>query len=424
MLIARDRYLQKLIDREWNGAIKVITGIRRSGKSCLLFDLFKANLLERGIAEDQIIEVALDDDQFAEYRDPEKLSEYIRLHIKDNKTEYYLLLDEAQFAITDEEWRKKKNIKLYSILNGLLRKKNVDIYVTGSNSRFLSSDILTEFRGRGDEVNVRPLSFSEFLTAFSGGEEEAWNEYMTYGGLPRILFMKSDEQKAAYLNSLFKETYVSDVIERYGFYDEDTLSELINILASQTGSLTNPNKLADSFRSVLHKNVSDKTIRTYIDALKDAFLIDETRRYDIKGKAYIGSPFKYYFKDIGLRNARLNFRQQDPGHLMENILYNELCLRGYNVDVGVVKFSEKGLHKSAEVDFVCNQGSRRYYIQSAYEMPAEEKRVQESRSLVHIPDSFKKIIVVKDNQKLWRDENGITIIGIRQFLLDQKSLDL
>jgi predicted AAA+ superfamily ATPase len=424
MLISRDKYLQKLIDHEWNGAIKVITGIRRCGKSCLLFDIFKEYLLKKGINESQIIEIALDDDQFEECRIPEKLSEYIRNQITDNKKEYYVLLDEAQFAITDAEWKAKKDIKLYSILNGLLRKTNVDVYVTGSNSKFLSSDILTEFRGRGDEVNVRPLSFAEYYGAFSGDEESAWIEYMTYGGLPGILSMKDDEQKSTYLNRLFEETYIRDVIERYGFYDEDVLGELINILASQTGSLTNPNNLANTFKSVLHKNVSDKTIRTYIDALKDAFLVDESRRFDIKGKSFIGSPFKYYYKDIGLRNARLNFRQQDPGHLIENIIYNELCSRGYNVDVGVVKFSERGIHKTAEVDFICNQGNQRYYIQSAYEMPTKEKRIQEEKSLIHIPDSFKKIIVVKDNQKIWRDDNGITIMGIRQFLLDQSSLDL
>jgi len=417
MHILRDKYLKELTDREWNAAIKVITGIRRVGKSYLLFEIFKSYLLEKGISEEQIISVALDNDDYLEFRDPKKLSRYIKNRITDNKTEYYVLLDEAQFAITDEEWKNKKDIRLYSILNGLIRRKNVDVYVTGSNSKFLSSDILTEFRGRGDEVNVRPLSFAEFNAVYPGDKEDAWLEYMTYGGLPRILTMKNDAQKANYLTRLFEETYIKDVVERYGFYDEDILGELINILASQTGSLTNPSKLSNTFKSVLKKNVSDKTLRTYINALKDAFLIDEARRYDVKGKSYIGSPFKYYFKDIGLRNARLNFRQQDRGHLMENIIYNELCLRGYNVDVGVVKFNEGGIRNSAEVDFICNLGSKRYYIQSAYDMPNEDKRIQEEKSLIHISDSFKKIIITGDEQKTWQDDKGITVYGDKKLLV-------
>ena len=423
MLIARDHYLHQLINREWNGAIKVITGLRRSGKSFLLFELFKHHLLSQGVREDQIIEIVLDSDTCSKLRDPENLSAYIKGRIADPHARYYLLLDEAQYAISKEEWKSRQDIRLYSVLNGLLRNHNVDVYVTGSNSKFLSTDILTEFRGRGDEVTVNPLTFKEFSSVYPGNPEDAWLEYMTYGGMPRILELKTDEQKTSYLERLFTEIYIRDIVERYGFHDSDVLGELMNILASQTGSLTNPSKLANTYKSVQKKQVSDKTLRSYIDALKDAFLIDEARRYDIKGKAYIGSPFKYYYRDIGLRNARLNFRQQDPGHLMENILYNELKFRGYHVDVGVVKYAEGGKRGAAEVDFVCNQGSKRYYVQSAYTMPDEAKRLQEEASLVHIPDSFRKIIVTGDERKPWHDERGITIIGLRQFLLDEHSLD-
>lgn len=424
MLISRDTYLQKLIDRRENGAIKVITGLRRVGKSTLLFDLYQDYLRKDGVSPDQIISIALDDDENIQLRDPDQLSRFIRSKIVDSSKQYYLLLDEAQYAISEKEWKSKKEIRLYSVLNGLMRKHNVDIYITGSNSRFLSSDILTGFRGRGDEVRVYPLSFAEFSSVYQEDNTLALQDYLTYGGMPRIVGMKEDTQKVSYLNHLFQETYIKDVIERYGFYDEDSLSDLISILASSTGSLTNPMNLANTFRSTIGKQISDKTIRTYINALSDSFLIKEVSRYDVKRKAYIGSPYKYYFSDTGLRNARLNFRQQDPGHIMENVIFNELNIRGYNVDVGVVDITEEGKKKRTEIDFICNQGNQRYYVQSAYEMPTEEKRVQEEKSLIHVPDFFRKIIVVYSDQKAWRDEKGVTIIGLRQFLLDQNSLDI
>jgi len=424
MYIHRDRYLQKIIDRQWNGAIKVITGLRRCGKSFLLFEIYKKYLLEKGVKPENILCLALDDDENERYRDTHELSAYLRSFIKDENEQYYILLDEVQYAISAEEWKNKEDVRLYSVLNGLLRKRNVDIYVTGSNSRFLSSDVLTEFRGRGDEIKVNPLTFSEFMSAYSGTEEQGWSEYMRYGGMPRILEMKTDSQKVSYLERLYAEVYMKDIADRYGFYDLQTMEDLVNILSSAAGSLTNPSRLADTFQSVEGKNVSDKTVRTYIEALKDSFLISEAQRFDVRGNAYIGSPYKYYFSDLGLRNAKLNFRQQDPGHIMENIIYNELRTRELNVDVGVVHFSEKGKKVAVEVDFVCNQGSQRFYIQSAYTMPDEEKRVQEERPLIHIPDSFKKMILVNDNVKPWHDEKGVTIMSVRQFLMDENSIYL
>lgn len=414
--IKRDLYLNKLIERKENTMIKVITGIRRCGKSFLLFNLYYNYLLSIGVDKSRIIKVELDSDEYEDLLDAKKLGAYIREKIKDNDT-YYIFLDEVQFVDGFEK-----------VLNGLNRLPNLDIYVTGSNSKFLSTDILTEFRGRGDEVRVYPLSFSEYVSAFDGSLDEAWNEYFTYGGMPVILSRKTDEQKSKYLNDLFEKVYFADIIDRNNLQRNDVLEALVNMLASAVGSLTNPSKLANTFESNGFKGVSDKTISLYIHYMMESFLINKTERYDIKGKKYISSPFKYYFTDIGLRNARLNFRQQEENHIMENIIYNELLIRGFNVDVGVVEHNMvedgKNVRKQLEVDFVCNQGSKRYYIQSAFEIPDEAKMNQEKNSLVRIGDSFKKIIVVKDNIKPWRNDDGILIIGIKEFLLNSNSLDL
>lgn len=408
--IKRDMYLQKLIDRQKNGLIKIITGIRRCGKSYLLDPIYKNYLLSQGVKEDHIIKIDLDERKNNKYLNPDALDEYIRSKIID-KNMYYVILDEIQ-KVEDFE----------SVLNGFLHIDNVDIYVTGSNSKFLSSDIRTEFRGRGDEIRVLPLSFSEFITGYEGNREEAWNEYKTYGGLPRILSQKTNEQKSKYLKDLFERTYLSDIIERHNIQRIDVLDSLVNILASSIGSLTNPKKLSDTFVSSPMKDVSINTITTYINYLLEAFLIEKAERYDVKGKQYISTPSKFYFSDIGLRNARLNFRQQEEDHIMENILYNELLYRGYNVDVGVVEIREKNLRKQIEVDFVCNQADKRYYIQSALSLPTREKTLQEERPLMNINDNFKKIIVVKDNIKNWTTEEGITVIGLQEFLLNKESL--
>lgn len=408
--IKRDTYLQKLIDRQKNGLIKIITGIRRCGKSYLLDPIYKNYLLSQGVKENHIIKIDLDERKNNKYLNPDVLDEYIRSKIID-KNMYYVILDEIQ-KVEDFE----------SVLNGFLHIENVDIYVTGSNSKFLSSDIRTEFRGRGDEIRVLPLTFSEFITGYEGNREEAWNEYKTYGGLPRILSQKTNEQKSKYLKDLFERTYLSDIIERHNIQRVDVLDSLVNILASSIGSLTNPKKLSDTFVSSSMKDVSINTITTYINYLLEAFLIEKAERYDVKGKQYISTPSKFYFSDIGLRNARLNFRQQEEDHIMENILYNELLYRGYNVDVGVVEIREKNLRKQIEVDFVCNQADKRYYIQSALSLPTREKTLQEERPLMNINDNFKKIIVVKDNIKNWTTEEGITVIGLQEFLLNKESL--
>ena len=369
-----------------------------------------------GIDKSRIIKVELDSDEYEDLLDAKKLGAYIREKIKDNDT-YYIFLDEVQFVDGFEK-----------VLNGLNRLPNLDIYVTGSNSKFLSTDILTEFRGRGDEVRVYPLSFSEYVSAFDGSLDEAWNEFFTYGGMPVILSKKTDEQKSKYLNDLFEKVYFADIIDRNNLQRNDVLESLVNMLASSVGSLTNPSKLANTFESNVVKGVSDKTISLYIHYMMESFLINKAERYDIKGKKYISSPFKYYFTDIGLKNARLNFRQQEENHIMENIIYNELLIRGFNVDVGVVEHNMvedgKNVRKQLEVDFVCNQGNKRYYIQSAFEIPDELKMNQEKNSLVRIGDSFKKLIVVKDNIKPWRNDDGILIIGIKEFLLNPNSLDL
>ena len=413
--IRRDQYLNRLIERKENGMIKVITGIRRCGKSYLLFNLYYHYLIESGVESSRIITIPLDDDDFEEFRDSKKLSAYIKERITDDGM-WYVFLDEVQLCRNFE-----------AVLNGLNRRENVDIYVTGSNSKFLSSDILTEFRGRGDEVRVYPLSFSEYVSAYPGDKYDAWIDYFTYGGLPQILSRKTDELKSGYLTTLCQELYLKDIENRYNLRGDNAMSTLLNILASAVGSLTNPTKLANTFSSN-GMPVSDKTIATYINYLLDAFFISKAERYDIKGKRYIASPYKYYFTDVGLRNAQLNFRQQEENHIMENIIYNELLVRGFNVDVGVVEHTEKSeegkaVRKRLEVDFVCNLGSRRYYIQSALAIPNHEKMEQEQNSLAHIDDSFKKIIVVKDRIKPWRNEKGIVVMDIMSFLLNPDSLD-
>ena len=414
--IRRDLYLNRLIERRENGMIKVITGIRRCGKSYLLFKLYYQYLIASGVEASRIISIPLDDDDFEELHDSKKLSAYIKERITDDNM-WYVFLDEVQLC---------KNFE--AVLNGLNRRDNVDIYVTGSNSKFLSSDVLTEFRGRGDEVRVYPLSFSEYVSAYSGDKYDAWVDYYTYGGLPLILSRKTDELKSGYLTNLCQELYLKDIENRYNLRGDNVMSALLNILASAVGSLTNPTKLANTFSSN-RIPVSDKTIGTYIGYLLDAFFISKAERYDIKGRRYIASPFKYYFTDVGLRNAQLNFRQQEENHIMENIIYNELLVRGFNVDVGVVEHAEKNeegkvVRKRLEVDFVCNRGSLRYYIQSAFAIPDREKMEQEQNSLIRIDDSFKKIIVVKDRIKLWRNEKGIVVMGIMDFLLNPDSLDL
>ncbi len=410
--INRDLYLNKLINRKENGMIKIITGIRRVGKSYLLDPIFKNYLLESGVKEDHIIKLDLEERKNKKYLDPDVLDEYIRSLIVDKKM-YYIILDEIQ-KVEDFE----------SVLNGFLHIANADVYVTGSNSKFLSSDIVTEFRGRGDEVKVYPLSFKEFSEAYSGTENEAWKEYLIYGGMPYILTRKTDEEKSSYLNNLFETTYLKDIIERNSVGRVDVLNSLINILSSSVGSLTNPSKLANTFLSNGIKDVNIQTITTYIDYLLDAFLINKSLKYDIKGKKYISTPSKYYFTDIGLRNARINFRQQEENHIMENIIYNELIVRGYNVDVGIVEIREQNKRKQLEVDFICNQSYKRYYIQCTLHLDEREKTLQEEKPLLNIEDSFKKIIVVKDDIKHWFTEEGILIIGIQEFLLNKNSLDL
>jgi len=415
-LIKRDLYLNRLIERKENGLIKVVTGIRRCGKSYLLFKLFYQYLLDSGVDAARIITVPLDDDDYEELRNSKKLSAYIKQQITDDG-QWYVFLDEVQLCPDFE-----------AVLNGLNRRENLDIYVTGSNSRFLSSDVLTEFRGRGDEVRVYPLSFAEYASAYEGEKYDAWMDYYTYGGLPLILSRKTDELKSKYLIDLCKELYLKDIEDRHNLRGDNVMAAVVNILASAVGSLTNPTKLANTFDSNGIR-VSDKTIGAYIGYLQDAFFISKAERYDIKGKKYIASPFKYYFTDVGLRNAQLNFRQQEENHIMENIIYNELLIRGFNVDVGVVEHSErdengKVVRKRLEVDFVCNRGNQRYYIQSAFSIPDNDKMQQEQKSLVNIGDSFKKIIVVKDRIKLWRNEEGIVVMGIMDFLLNPNSLDL
>jgi len=428
VIINRQKYLDKLISKIDNGMIKVITGIRRCGKSFLLFELFYDYLLEQGVSEDCIIKIALDDMENEALLDPHALSAYISDHIKDKSKHYFVFLDEIQFAITQEELKDKDSyVRLYGVLNGLLRKRNVDVYVTGSNSKLLSTDVMTEFRGRGDRIHIAPLSFSEYYPAHGGTKDEAWNDYLFYGGMPYILNLQDEEEKAKYLLSLHSEIYIKDISERYGITNSSGMEDLQKVLASAVSSLTNPQKISDTFKSSGMKGITAPTIKEYIGYLRDAHLIQKAERYNVKGRKYISTPSKYYYTDLGLRNALLGFRQFEKTHLMENVIYNELIYRGFTVDVGVVEINtkEKGksVRKQLEVDFVANLGSRRYYIQSAYAIPDQEKMEQEQASLVCIPDSFKKIIVVESAMPLWRNEQGITIMNIYDFLLDENSLD-
>ena len=417
MEIKRDIYLDRLIRREKNGLIKVVTGFRRCGKSYLLFNLFHNYLLDKGVKEDHIIEIALDDRSNKELRDPDNMLSFVKERIVDKDT-YYIILDEVQLLAEFED-----------VLNSFMHIRNADVYVTGSNSKFLSSDLVTEFRGRGDEIRIYPLSFREYCSVYESSTDEAWDDYFTYGGLPLILSRETAEEKAEYLMSLFQKVYLSDIIDRHKVRNREELDELVDILASAVGSLTNPLKLANTFKTVKKKTISDKTLKKYIDYLMDAFLVSKAVRYDIKGRKYIGSPAKFYFEDVGLRNARLNFRQMEENHIMENIIYNELRIRGYHVDVGLVEQfgknnENKTTKKQLEVDFVVTRGSEKYYIQSAFAMNTQGKQEQEERPLNAIGDSFKKIIVVRDNIKVRRNDMGIVTIGIRNFLLDENSLSL
>ena len=417
MEIKRDFYLNKLISKMHNKLIKVVTGIRRCGKSYLLFSLFKNYLLENGTDESHIIEIAFDSFENKKYRNPEILYPYVKNLIKDDKM-YYILFDEVQ--LLDE---------FESVLNGFMRMNNVDVYVTGSNAKFLSKDVITEFRGRGDELHMNPLSFAEFMSVYDGNKYDGWNEYVLYGGLPPVVLLSTSEQKIEFLKYLFKETYINDIIGRHNIKNKAEFEELIDILSSAIGSLTNPKKLCDTFKSKKNKVISSATIKNYLDYLCDAFVVNKASRYDIKGRKYIDTPQKYYFTDIGLRNARINFRQIEENHTMENIIFNELVNRDLNVDVGLVNVVQNDkngnpIRKQLEVDFVFNKGSKRYYVQSAFAIPDSEKMAQESNSLLRIDDSFKKIIVVKDTPAPWYTEKGILVIGIYDFLLRADSLDI
>ena len=415
--IERQKYLDELISLKENGMIKVITGMRRCGKSYLLFEIFSSYLESSGVKADHIIKIDLEDYKNKLLRNPDNIYEYVESRIVDSDI-YYILLDEVQML--DD---------FVDVLNGFLKKQNVDIYVTGSNAKFLSKDVITEFRGRGFEIRVYPLSFSEYMSEYQGSLQSGINEYMLYGGLPQILSYKTDEHKTLFLKSLFEETYIKDIKERYNIRKDDDLEELINTLASGIGALTNPNKLSNTFKSEKKSVVSYDTIKDYIEYLCDSFLVEKSTRYDVKGKKYINSPYKYYFMDLGLRNARLNFRQFEKNHLMENLIYNELRIRGYNVDVGVVPAvirdnEGKQQRSNYEIDFICNAGSKRYYIQSAYRMENDDKIKQEKLSLLKVDDSFKKIIIVGDEMPVTRDDNGITIMNIYDFLLKSNSLEL
>lgn len=415
--IERKKYLDELISLKSNGMIKIVTGMRRCGKSYLLFEIFASYLETSGTDSGHIIKIDLEDYKNRSMRDPDKLYAYVESRIVDDGM-YYILIDEVQMLKSFED-----------VLNGFLKMRNVDVYVTGSNAKFLSKDVITEFRGRGFEVKMYPLSFKEYMSAYSGTVQAGFNEYMLYGGLPQILSYKTEEQKVRFLKSLFDETYIKDIKDRYNIRKDDDLEELINIVASGIGALTNPSKLANTFRSEKKSAISYDTVKEYVDYLCDSFLIEKSTRYDIKGRRYINSPYKYYFMDLGLRNARINFRQSEKTHLMENVIYNELRERGFNVDVGVVPTitkdeNGKQQRSSLEIDFICNLGSKRYYIQSAYRMESDEKRKQERASLLKVDDSFKKIIVIGEECPVTRDEYGITTISIYDFLLKDNSLEL
>ena len=417
MDIKRDLYLQQLIDRQHNGMIKVVTGVRRCGKSYLVFNLFNDYLKSNGVDDKHIIKVNLENRRNKKLRNPDALLEYIDAQLIDQDM-YYILLDEVQLVDEFED-----------VLNSYLDVPNADVYVTGSNARFLSKDVITEFRGRGDEVKIYPLSFAEFMSAFNGSNQLGLDEYMTFGGLPLILSYKTEEQKSAYLKNLFEETYIKDIKERYQIRHEEEFEELLNIISSSIGSLTNPTKLSKTFQSVKHVTVNSETIKNYLEYLCDSFLVSKAMRYDVKGKKYIDTPSKYYFTDMGLRNARINFRQDEKTHLMENVIYNELLIRGFNVDVGVVPVvtrdaDGKQVRTQLEIDFVCNQGSKRYYIQSAFRMNDEEKQQNEQAPLTKVNDSFKKIIITGEEGLVHRNEQGITTMSIYDFLLNPNALEL
>ena len=414
--IKRDYYLEQLIHRQNNGLIKVITGIRRCGKSYLLRILFKKYLLENGVDEEHIIEMAFDLFDNIDYRDPKAFYPWALGRIKD-EGQYYFLLDEVQMLG-----------EFVSVLNGLADKKNCDVYVTGSNANFLSKDIATEFGGRSDEIHMYPLSFSEFMSFYTGNSFEGWNEYITYGGIPLVVLAETEEQKMALLDNLLKETYIRDIVKRNKIRNIGEMEALLDVLASAIGALTNPNKLQKTFKSVRQSKITATTITKYIEYLKDAFLIEEANRYDIKGKSYIGTPVKYYFMDLGLRNARINYRQMEVTHSMENVIYNEMRMRGFSVDVGNLNIVEKGkdgkqVKKNLEVDFVCNKGSKKYYIQSAYMLETEEKMAQELRPFRKIQDSFKKIVITANTPKPFYNEEGILIMNVYDFLLKPELLE-
>ena len=432
-MIERKKYLEKLISKKENGLVKVITGIRRCGKSYLLFNIYKDYLKSIGVADDCIICLALDDDENIRYRNPLELGKHIRSLTADESKTYYVFLDEIQKVVTIQNpyiEGVEDKIGFVDVVLGLMKHDNIDLYVTGSNSKMLSSDILTEFRGRGDEIRVNPLSFAEFYNAFEGEKHNALQEYYTYGGLPLVMTKKSHEEKAKYLQSLFDAIYISDIMDRNKLvYEKSVLDDILNIVSSSVGSLTNANKITNTFKSAKQMNIGAPTVNRYLDYFIDAFLLYKAERYDVKGRKYIGSPLKYYFSDVGLRNARLNFRQQEENHIMENIIYNELCGRDFSVDVGVVEYCYKDAEKKSkrtqlEIDFVANKGSKKYYIQSALTVADEEKREQEINSLKRVGDSFKKIVVVKDNIIPWHDDDGILYIGIEQFLLDETAMDM
>lgn len=426
-IIRRDSYLNRLIEKKENGLIKVITGIRRCGKSYLLFNLFYDYLSESGVKEEQIITIALDDDAFVQYRDPDELSKYLRSKIV-NKEQYYVLIDEVQYAISKEELKNPEDIRLYNVLNGLMRLRNVDIYVTGSNSKMLTKDVLTAFRGRGDELKVFPISFKEYYNFAGGDKSDAYEEYALYGGMPLVISKKSDVEKMSYLRGLFTEVYFKDIVERYDIALPDVLEELTDDLCSSIGSLTNASKIANTLQSVKGIRVSSATVSSYLNYLTESFLFSNAKRYDVKGKRYFEYPSKYYCTDVGLRNARLNFRQQEETHIMENIIYNELLCRGYSVDVGVVDIVERNDNKQSkkqcEIDFVVNVGSKKYYIQSALNVGDPTKMDTELRPLKNTHDFFKKIIVSKTSQKPWIDDDGILHLGLYEFLLNENALDM
>ena len=429
MEIKREKYLDDLVVRMGNGMIKIVTGVRRCGKTYLLFKLFRDYLRERGVDDDHVVAAQLDAREFEALRDPDALYDYLSGKIGSDHGQYYVLLDEIQYAIAKDEFKDSKNPpRLYGVLNGLLHRYNVDVYVTGSNSKLLSTDVMTEFRGRGDEVRVRPLSFSEFMQGFDGDRRDGWDEYVVYGGMPLTLSLRTHEQKADYLRRLFDEVYFKDIVSRYDVRKPDELGTLVDVLASNIGSLTSSSKIEATFKSELRSDITDATLSSYIGHLAEAFIVEGANRYSVKGRKYIGSPKKYYFEDVGLRNARIGFRQIEENHLMENVVYNELVGRGIGVDVGVVPVSTKdedgkSQRVQLEIDFVCNRGSKRYYVQSAFALPTPEKRDQEQRPLLKADDGFKKVIVTKEGFEPHYNESGILMMNVYDFLLNQDSLD-